>query len=196
VKRFGHAVKKGKIIVLSGPSGSGKTTLYKHLLEDRRLRGRLRKSISVTTRPRRQGERCGKDYFFVSTKMFLYKSHRGHFLEYEKVFDNYYGTPKKNVENVLRTGKNLLLCIDVRGAKIIFRKFPKAVTIFIKAPSMTILRKRLQGRGTEERDNVKIRLKSAREELKEAKFYNYVIVNDDLVQAYDQLEKIIESEIN
>lgn len=184
------------MIILSGPSGAGKTTLYKQLLEDPKFKGRLVKSVSVTTRPKRRGERHGKDYFFVSTKMFFYKSRRGHFLESEKVFDNYYGTPKKSVEDVLRMGKNVLLCIDVKGAKTIYRKFPKVVTIFIKTPSMAVLEKRLQVRGSEQGDAVRIRLKTAREELKEVKCYDYVIVNDDLRRAYGQLEKIIELEIN
>ena len=125
--------KKGKIFILSGPSGSGKTSLYKKLLESQR---RVVKTISVTTRRRRPGEKDGRDYFFVSPRMFFYKKRRGLFLETQKIFDHYYGTPKKCVADFLRGGKNVLLCIDVKGAKVVRRKFPKAISIFIKTPSL------------------------------------------------------------
>ena len=116
--------KTGKIIVVSGPSASGKTTLYKKLLADPRFHKKLAKVVSVTTREKRSGEKHGRDYSFVSEKMFLYKKRSGHFLETEKVFDNYYGTPAKNVRDILKKGKNVLLCIDVKGARTIRRKFP------------------------------------------------------------------------
>src|SRR5881392_3567491 len=106
---------KGKIIIISGPSGSGKTTLHKMLLESTKLKEKLVKSISVTTRPMRGGEKEGRDYIFVSVLKFQYKIKAGHFLEWQKVFDNYYGTPKKNVRDLLKAGKNVLLCIDVKG---------------------------------------------------------------------------------
>jgi len=138
--------REGKIFIISGPSGSGKTTLYKQLLSGGK---RLVKSISFTTREMRPGEKCGKDYVFVSRKMFLYKERSGHFLESEKVFGNYYGTPYKNVRELLAVGKNVLLCIDVKGAKTVCRKFPQTVRIFIKAPSLKDLKKRLEKRLTE-----------------------------------------------
>ena len=102
-------MKKGKIIIISGPSGSGKTTLYKKLLANRKLKKEIVKAVSVTTRAKRPGENHRRDYFFVSSKMFQYKKRNGHFLETENVFDNYYGTPKKNVQDILKTGKNMLL---------------------------------------------------------------------------------------
>lgn len=185
---------KGKIIIISGPSGSGKTTLYKKLLASRKFKSKLAKSISVTTRPKRNGEKHGRDYFFVSLKMFLYKKRMGHFLESERVFDNYYGTPSKNVREFLSTGKNVLLCIDVKGAKTVRRKFPKVATVFIKTPSLTVLANRLKGRGSEQKDIVQLRLETARRELREASKYNYVIVNDNLRAAYSQLERIVSAE--
>lgn len=188
-------MKKGKIIILSGPSGSGKTTLYKKLLAGRKTKNRPVKSISVTTRPKRAGEKHGRDYFFISKKMFQYKKRSGHFLESEKVFDNYYGTPSKNVRDLLRAGKNVLLCIDVKGAKTVRRKFPKATTVFIKTSSLEVLEARLRRRGSEKKEIMKVRLQTARKELAEGKKYDYVIVNDDLRKAYSRLKAIISAEL-
>lgn len=188
-------MSRGKIIILSGPSGSGKTTLYKRLLARRGLRGKLVKTTSVTTRPMRPGERNGRDYFFVSPKMFVYKKAAGHFLESEKVFGNYYGTPQKQVKDFLAAGKHVLLCIDVKGAKKACRKFPRAVKIFIKTASLLILKERLRKRGSEARAAMDVRLETARRELKEAQRYNYVVVNDNLPKAARKLYKIVYSEI-
>ena len=184
-------LKKGKIIILSGPSGSGKTTLYKRLLASRDFKKCLAKSISVTTRPMRPGEKHGRDYFFVSPKMFLAKKEAGHFLESQKVFDNYYGTPNKQVRDLLKKGKNVLLCIDVKGARIVCQKYPDAVRIFVKTPSLKILKRRLEARRSEHKDNVALRLKRVREELNEAKDYDYTIINDDLSHADKKLKAII-----
>ena len=186
---------KGKIIIISGPSGSGKTTLYKKLLASKKFKGRLAKSVSITTRPKRKGEKHGRDYMFVSLKMFAHKKRSGHFLESEQVFGNRYGTPSKNVRDLLRAGKNVLLCIDVKGAKSVRRKFPSAVTVFIKTISLAVLAARLKGRGSEQKNVVAQRLKTAKEELREAKKYKYVVINDALRIAYGKLEAIIASEI-
>ena len=188
-------MKKGKIIIISGPSGSGKTTLYKKLLEDRKLKKEIVKTVSVTTRAKRSGEKHGRDYFFVSPKMFQYKKRNGHFLETEKVFDNYYGTPKKNVQGLLNAGKNVLLCIDVKGARTIRRKFPKAVAVFIKTSSLKVLAARLKGRGSEKKNIMKIRLQTAREELMETKKYDHVIINDYLRTAYSWLAAIVKADL-
>jgi len=189
-------MEKGKIVIISGPSGSGKTTLHENLLESRKLKSGLTKSISVTTRPKREGEKNGRDYIFVSPKMFLYKRRKGHFLESEKVFGNYYGTPNKNVRDLLRAGKNVLLCIDVKGAKTVRRKFPEAITIFIKTPSMAVLASRLRNRGSEKKNAVKERMETARKELREARKYQHVIVNDNLKESCNRLEAIIGAELN
>ena len=186
---------KGKIIIISGPSGSGKTTLYKKLLASKKFKGKLAKSVSITTRPKRKGEKHGRDYLFVSLKMFAHKRRQGHFLESEQVFGNRYGTPNKNVQDLLRAGKNVLLCIDVKGAKNVRRKFPNAVTIFIKTKSLAVLSARLKGRGSEQKNIVAQRLKTAKEELREAKKYKYAVINDNLRAAYGKLEAIIAFEI-
>ena len=185
----------GKIIIISGPSGSGKTTLHKKLLVSKRLKGKLVKSISATTRPRRLGEKNGRDYLFLTPKQFLYKIKAGHFLEWQKVFENYYGTPKKNIERLLKSGKNVLLCIDVKGAAVVRRDFPPAVSIFVQAPSFSVLKKRLFLRGSETKEDLKIRLQTARQELLEAKNYNYIVINDDLEEAVKKLESILEKEL-
>lgn len=186
-------VPKGKIFIISGPSGSGKTTLYKKLLASPRLKGRLVKTVSVTTRSMRPGEKNGRDYFFVSLKMFFYKRKAGHFLESMKVFDNYYGTPSKQVRDLLRAGKNVLLCIDVQGARVVRRAFPQSINIFIKTSSIKELEKRLKGRGSEDMSVIRMRMKTARQEIKEARHYDYVIMNDRLLTAYSNLERIIRS---
>ena len=173
-----------------------KTTLYKKLLASKKFKGKLAKSISTTTRPRRKGEKHGRDYSFVSLKIFLYKKRSGHFLESEEVFGNYYGTPNKNVRDLLKTGKNVLLCIDVKGAKTVCRKFPGAITVFIKTKSLNVLATRLKGRGSEQKSVVLRRLKTAKEELREEKKYKYVVINDHLRNAYNKLESIIVSEID
>ena len=186
-------MKPGKIFIISGPSGSGKTTLYKRLLaEDKRLV----KSISVTTRSPRTGEKNSRDYFFVSPKMFDYKRRSGHFLEFQKVFDNFYGTPKKNIKKLLLKSKNVLLCIDVKGARVVRRTLPKAITIFIKTASLDVLRSRLMSRGSEDAKTIDLRLKTAQQELKDVKHYNYVIVNNELATAFAQLKKIIGKELD
>jgi guanylate kinase len=185
----------GKIVIISGPSGSGKTTLHKALLESPRIKGRLVKSISATTRLKRTGERQGRDYLFFSPALFESRIAKGYFLEWEKVFENYYGTPKRQVLNLLKKGKHVLLCIDVKGGRHVRQEFPDALSIFIKTPSMTILRERLRERASESHDSLSLRLKVAREEMKEAKHYNYVVVNGQLDKACRDLEKIVAREL-
>ena len=181
----------GKIFILSGPSGSGKTTLHKMLLASKRLAGMLVKSVSITTRQRRRGEILGCDYFFLTQKQFLLKIKKNQFLEWQKVFDNYYGTPKDYVQKLLKKGKNILLCIDVKGAEVVRSKEPNTVAIFIKVPSFTILKKRLLARGSDSPESIKVRLMTARQEMLEAKKYDYVVINDDLKKALKELESIV-----
>lgn len=185
----------GKIFVLSGPSGSGKTTLHNHLLRDQRLRKKLVKLVSVTTREKRAGEKAGKHYLFFGKRDFLQRTKRGYFLEWQKVFTDYYGTPKLAVDKTLKSGKNVLLCIDVKGAKIVFKKCPEAVGIFVKAPSSAVLKQRLSRRGTEDIKAVRRRLSVAQQEMKEAKRYDYVVVNDKISKAVAALKKIIQKEL-
>ena len=179
---------KGKIVILSGPSGVGKTTLYKKILS---TTPGLAKTISVTTRLPRPGEHHGKDYFFVTPKQFLSQRKTGQFLESQKVFDNYYGTPKKQVRDLLKKGKNILLSIDVKGAKVVRRAFPQAITIFIQPPSLKELQERLEKRASESKESIQLRLKRARQELRDAINYNYIIINDDLGKSSKKLRVLI-----
>lgn len=178
-------------MIISGPSGCGKTTLHKALLLDPLFKGKLVKSISATTRNKRPGERHGRDYLFLSTETFEQRIKKGYFLEWERVFDNYYGTPKQQALNLLKKGVNVLLCIDVKGAKTVAHDFPRALKIFIKAPSMKILEDRLKARGSETKESLELRLKIARKELKEAKHYDHVIINADLKKALLTLQQIV-----
>lgn len=188
-------MRKGTIIIISGPSGSGKTTLHKKLLLSRRFKKKLVKSISATTRPRRPNEVHGRDYLFFTKKEFLRAKQAGRFLEWQKVFSNYYGTPRHNVEKLLKKGKNVLLCIDVKGAKVVARQFPDAVRIFIKAPSMAVLKKRLQLRGSETKNDLLKRLTIAKREMREAQKYDYIVENKDLFHASNKLEDVVSKEL-
>lgn len=185
----------GKIFVLSGPSGVGKTTLHNSLLHDKKISRKLVKLVSVTTRKRRGKEKSGKHYLFFTKKDFLSRAKRGYFLEWQKVFTDYYGTPKANAQKVLESGKSVLLCIDVKGARVVFKKCKGAVGIFIKAPSVAALKIRLKKRGTEDARAVSRRLAVAKQEMKEAKRYRYAVVNDKFPKAVSELKNIIKKEL-
>jgi len=187
---------KSRIVIISGPSGCGKTTLHKALLAIPLLKGKLVKSISATTRPKRPGERDGRDYLFLSTEVFEQRIKKGYFLEWERVFDNYYGTPKTQALNLLKKGINVLLCIDVKGAKTVAQEFPQALKIFIKAPSLKVLEARLKARGSESKESLALRLKVARKELKEARHYDHVVINADLNKALGELQQIVCAELH
>ncbi len=187
--------KRGKLFILSGPSGSGKTTLYKKLLADGQLKNKVIKSISVTTRAPRAGEVYGREYFFVTKDEFEAMRRRREFLESQKVFDNYYGTRKEWVLDRLAEGKSVLLCIDVKGAMVVWKKIPSATRIFITAPSLEELKKRLINRGSEEHLSLKLRLKTAQKELAEAKNYQHIVTNDSVQKAYKNLKNIIKARL-
>lgn len=185
---------KGKLFVLSGPSGSGKTTLYKKLLKIESLH--LFRSVSCTTRKPREKEVHGKDYFFINKADFKRLKSAGNFLETEKVFDACYGTPKEYVLDLLKGGKNVLLCIDVKGAMVVKKKLPKAILIFIDVPSLDHLARRLEKRSTENKRSKALRLKVAKQELRYKKYYQHVVVNDSLEDAFKELKAIIKNNIN
>lgn len=186
-----YVVCPGRVIVLSGPSGAGKTTLHDLLLKSPEFRWKVVRSISATTRQPRGAERNGREYLFLSKKMFEYKIRAGHFLEWAKVFENYYGTPLKNVRDILRRGQSVLLCIDVQGGGQVEKKVPDAVMIFVKTPDLAELRRRLEKRSTEDRESVELRLRTARKELAQARQYDHVIVNDQLPKAFGELVGIV-----
>ncbi len=188
-------MNKGRIVIISGPSGSGKTTLCMKVLDSPRFRGNLVKSISATTRPKRSHEVNGRDYLFMGKEEFEAHIKADGFLEYENVFGNYYGTPRRSVEDLLAKGRNVLLAIDVKGAKTVEKIYPDALTIFINAPSMEVLKGRLSERGSENTKDLAIRLKTAEEEMAQAGRYRYAVVNDDLEKAYQRLEGILGREL-
>ncbi len=181
--------------MMSGPSGSGKTTLHHKLLLDKKIKKYLVKMVSATTRKKRVGEKHGKHYLFLDKKDFLQRIQKKYFLEWQKVFVDYYGTPKSQAEKILRSGKNVLLCIDVKGAKVVFKHFKDAIGIFIKAPSLAILKKRLAKRGTETKKAMDLRLLVARREMKEARRYAHVVINDDVQRAVKEIKRIVYKEL-
>jgi guanylate kinase len=182
--------KKAFLWVVSGPSGSGKTTLCEKLIQHDKLN--IARSVSFTTRSLRRGEKSKSDYFFISRQEFRKKIKAGDFLEWKEVFGNLYGTSKRKVRSLLKKNKDVLLCIDVKGALEIMHKFPKqAISIFVVPPNEKELERRTKLRDREKGRELKKRLDFAKTELSYAKKYNYVIVNDDLSEALKNLESII-----
>ena len=180
---------KNRLIVLSGPSGVGKGTIVNKLL---RL-GNYSLSVSCTTRAPRAGETDGISYFFISREEFSKEIKSGGFLEYSEHFENFYGTPKKFVEEKLKT-HNVILEIEVDGALQVKRAHPEALLIMILPPSVDELRARLQGRGSESAEKIEQRIKRMDYELSKKGEYDYTVINDDLDKAVAEIEKIIEGE--
>ena len=183
--------EKGRIIVVSGPSGAGKSSVVFKAIEGR---SDMCFSISATTRSPRPGEKDGREYFFVDRDSFLGMVERGELLEHAEYVSNYYGTPKAYVENKIAEGMNVILDIEVQGAGQVNKKVPDAVKIFIVPPSLEELRRRLEGRKTETAQTIEARLQRARQEYKEAVFYDYIIINDDLELAAKEFAAIITAE--
>jgi guanylate kinase len=177
------------ILIVSGPSGSGKSTLVQNILE---LPGTL-PSVSCTTRPRRATEASGKCYDFVTQAEFNAMADRGEFLEYAQVFGKYsYGTPRKWLDESRRRGLDLVLEIDVQGAKQVKEKLPESVAIFILPPSRQELERRLRSRGQDADEEIKRRLSKAHDEILESeKFYDFCVVNDDVERAGKEAQAIV-----
>ena len=180
-------MNKGKFIVISGPSGVGKGTICNVLLKE--LNAWF--SVSMTTRGIREGEIDGVNYYFISKEEFRRRIDEGKLLEYNIYNDNYYGTPKDKVIEKMDEGTNVILEIDVNGARNIKNIFPDALLIYIAPPSIDVLRERLISRGTEDLETIESRLKIADNELKQIDFYDYVVVNDNLDKAIDDVRNII-----
>jgi len=181
-------VSRGRILVISGPSGSGKSSVIKGLLNS------IHKSflsVSTTSREPRSGEEDGVHYNFVSKNEFLEHIQDNNFLEYEKVHDNYYGTQRDLVENAINEGKLVVFDIDVRGQKSIKEIYPEITTsIFLTTPSLSILKDRLYGRGTDSEEVIERRINNAKEEVKSIPNFDYLVINDLLSKAEDQVLKI------
>ena len=184
--------RNGLLLVVSGPSGVGKGTLVKALMD---RNSKIKMSVSATTREPRPGEIEGVHYFFKSEEKFKAMADRGEFLEYIHVFGSkYYGTPRSFVEQHLANGFDVILEIDVQGAMKVKQSFPDAVLMFITAPSMSEIKSRLIGRGTETMEQVEKRFATAFEEIKMIPQYDYVIVNDVIDVAVHHMEAILEAE--
>jgi len=183
--------RKGLLFVISAPSGAGKTTLCKEIL---RQSPNMQLSVSCTTRPMREGEVNGKDYYFIDRKSFRKLVEEGGFAEWAEVHGEMYGTTVKTLDYAEENGVDLLLDIDWQGAKQIKENLERGIYIFILPPSMEELRKRLSGRGDVAPDVMERRLKNAAREIKQARWYDYNIVNDDLEAAKQAVRSIIIAE--
>ena len=182
--------EKGKLIVISGPSGAGKSTVVFKAIEGR---DDICFSTSVTTRKPRPGETDGKEYFFVDLDRFKEMVENDELLEHAEYVANSYGTPRAYVEKKMEEGLNVLLDIEVQGARQVRDKMPDAVMIFVAPPSLEELERRLRGRGTDTERAIEARLIRARQEFEEADFYDYLIINDDLDKAARELNAIIDA---
>ena len=184
--------QKGLLIVLSGPSGAGKGTVCAAVRNSEDVS--IEYSISATTRNPRNGEEHGREYFFYDKETFEQLREQGGFLEWAQVYDNYYGTPRQYVEEVLERGNDCILEIDPQGAFQVRAAWPEAILIFIAPPSLEELRSRLSGRGTESAEEMEKRLSCALEELGQRSKYDYMIVNDDVTAAANKLKAILVAE--
>jgi len=182
---------EGLYIVVSAPSGTGKTSILREVLK---MCPNLLFSVSSTTRPRRSGEKDGKDYYFISEEAFRDKVDRGEFAEWEDNYGYLYGTSSKTMKEFLQKGCDLVLDLDWRGAKTLKRNYPGGVFVFILPPSKGELEKRLRGRGVESNQNIDKRLSKALDEIKEIVWYDYLIFNDHLETAVDTLRSIYVAE--
>lgn len=181
----------GILFILSGPSGVGKGTVRKELFN---RANDLAYSISMTTREKRPGEAEGVDYFYKTNEEFEQLIEAGELLEYARFVNNYYGTPRKYVEDTLEDGRDVFLEIEVQGAMQVKENFPEGVFIFLFPPSLEELKNRIVERGTESQESVLKRLKEARKEIDMMDAYDYVVVNDDVDAAVTKIQSIIQSE--
>jgi guanylate kinase len=181
--------RRGPLIILSGPSGSGKSTVLKRLLENSEVP--LHLSVSATTRGKRAGEQEGIDYYFWSRPRFEAAVAAGEFLEWAEVHGNYYGTLKREVDAYRQKGVGVLLDIDVQGAEQVRQQVPDQVSVFLSAPSLAELERRLRARGTEDDATLQRRLARAHSEMARAGEYDDQIINDDLNQAVAKLREIV-----
>jgi guanylate kinase len=183
-------MNSGKCIIFSAPSGAGKTSIVKHLLK---VRNDLEFSVSACTREQRPGEVDGKDYYFLSPKEFRKKIDKGEFIEWEEVYeDQYYGTLKSEIERIWHKGKHVIFDVDVKGGLSLTRFFKEtALAIFVKAPSVEALEKRLRSRGTETDEKIEKRLAKASQEMEYSKWFDLELLNDNFETACQEAEIIV-----
>ncbi len=182
---------KGRLVIVSGPSGSGKDTILKLALAQL---PDMKFSISSITRPMREGEVEGEKYNFVSRECFEDMIKNDQLLEYNNYVGNYYGTPKAPVEEVIKNGGEIIIEVDVNGQRNIKNKVDSAISVFIMPPSFEVLKKRLEGRGTDSPETIEKRMKAALDEIACAKDYDYIVVNDDLEEAVIDFVNIIRTD--
>ena len=183
--------KQGLLIVISAPSGAGKGTIINKILEKN---NNLWLSVSATSRPMRTNDIEGKTYYFYTKEEFENKIKENYFLEYASYADNYYGTPKKYIQEHLNNGEDVILEIEIQGAMQVKKLIPEALFVFIMPPSLKELKKRLVSRGTDTKEKILERFKIAYQEMNEVTKYNYVVVNDEIEIAADKILSIIKSE--
>lgn len=181
-------MNKGGVFIISGPSGSGKDTVMTELFKKM---PELLFSISSITRAMRPGEREGEKYNFITRKRFEDMLKNDRLLEHNEFVGNYYGTPREPVERAVANGQDMVIEVDVNGAAQIREKMPEAVSIFIMPPSFAELKRRLSGRGTESEELIQKRLTSALGEIKRAAEYDYIVVNEDIAAAADDIMSVI-----
>jgi guanylate kinase len=181
----------GLLIVVSGPSGVGKGTVCNHL---RQWMPELSYSISATTRQPRVGEQHGVNYFFQTKNQFQSMIRNNELIEWAEYVGNYYGTPRNYVEDTLKSGKDVLLEIEVQGAMQVKKHFPHGIFIFLAPPSLQELRERIVGRGTETEETLQYRLAAANEELAQMRQYDYVVINDEVEKACQRIQAILVAE--
>ena len=188
-----YAQHTGKLFIISGPSGAGKGTICKRLIEDSDP-DRMELSVSMTTRPPRKGEEDGVSYYFVTMEQFRENVLADGFLEHAEVYGNCYGTPKAKVIEKLEAGIDVVLEIDIQGAMNVKKAYPDGIFVFILPPSMSILRKRLTGRGTDSMEIIDMRLSKTLGELSYIEEYDYVVVNGELEEAVNRVKAIVVAE--
>lgn len=183
-------INKGKLFVVSAPSGCGKGTILSEVLKNN---DNLFYSVSATTRSPRDGEEDGVNYYFLSAEEFKQEIENNGMLEYAQFCDNFYGTPRKKVLEKLEQGIDVILEIETNGAMQIKKAMNEAILIFILPPSVSELRRRLNKRGTEEQDVIDKRVSEAAEEIKKAREYDYIMMNDELEKAIEDFEAILKA---
>lgn len=183
-------MRRGHLYVISAPSGTGKTTVVRRL---RALCPALAHSVSYTTRASRPGEREGVDYYFVDTVTFQQMAAQGAFIEWARVHEHAYGTPKAQIEALLASGRDIMLDIDIQGARAVKRCDPTATLIFLAPPSMTVLAERLHQRGTESSAEIERRLRQAQHELAQQHHYDHVVINDQVERACAEIARVVSS---
>ncbi len=185
--------RKGLLLVVSGPSGAGKGTICKELISKN---DDIKLSVSATTRKPRNGEVHGVNYFFIEKEKFEEMIDNSEFLEYAQIYDNFYGTPKAAIIECLENGQDVVLEIEMQGAKQIKEVYPEGVFIFVLPPSLEELKNRIVGRGTETKEEIEKRFSCAFEEINQIVSYDYFVVNKDVTKSVKEVESIILAEKN